>query len=112
MSASDVSDTLNEAVSITGLNRIKVKHKLRLLSDNGPSYISGELADYLEDKGMTHTRGRPYHPQTQSKIEPWLRTMKSQIQLNNYYLPGGYRNIFSASSLTTTTSVTMNPWII
>jgi putative transposase len=25
---------------------------------------------------MAHTRGRPYHPQTQGKIERWHRTMK------------------------------------
>ena len=37
---------------------------------------------------MAHTRGRPYHPQTQGKIERWHRTMKNQILLNNYYLPG------------------------
>jgi putative transposase len=37
---------------------------------------------------MTHTRGRPYHPQTQGKIERWHRSMKNQILLNNYYLPG------------------------
>ena len=36
---------------------------------------------------MTHTRGRPYHPQTQGKIERWHRSMKNQILLNNYYLP-------------------------
>jgi transposase InsO family protein len=37
---------------------------------------------------MTHTRGRPYHPQTQGKIERWHRSMKNQILLENYYLPG------------------------
>ena len=37
---------------------------------------------------MTHTRGRPYHPQTQGKIERWHCSMKNQILLNNYYLPG------------------------
>ena len=37
---------------------------------------------------MTHSRGRPYHPQTQGKIERWHRSMKNQILLNNYYLPG------------------------
>ncbi len=37
---------------------------------------------------MVHTRGRPYHPQTQGKIERWHRSMKNQILLNNYYLPG------------------------
>jgi transposase InsO family protein/transposase-like protein len=87
MSTSDVSDTLDDALSFTGLDEIKVNHKPRLLSDNGPCYISGELADYLEENGMMHTRGRPYHPQTQGKIERWHRSMKNQILLNNYYLP-------------------------
>jgi transposase InsO family protein/transposase-like protein len=87
MSASDVSDTLDDALDFTGLNQVNVKHKPRLLSDNGPCYISGELSGYLQDNGMTHTRGRPYHPQTQGKIERWHRSMKNQILLNNYYLP-------------------------
>lgn len=88
MAASDVSDTLDDALSFTGLNQVKVKHKPRLLSDNGPSYIASDLADYLDDKGMGHTRGRPYHPQTQGKIERWHRSLKNQILLENYYLPG------------------------
>jgi putative transposase len=46
------------------------------------------LSDYLRANGITHTRGRPYHPQTQGKIERWHRSMKNQILLNNYYLPG------------------------
>ena len=57
----------------------------------GPCYISGELSDYLNDNGIAHTRGRPYHPQTQGKIERWHRSMKNQILLNNYYLPGKLR---------------------
>jgi putative transposase len=36
---------------------------------------------------MSHTRGRPDHPQTQGKIERWHRLMKNQILLNHYYLP-------------------------
>ena len=87
MSANDVSDTLGDALCFTGLDQVKVRHKPRLLSDNGPCYISGELSDYLQANGMTHTRGRPYHPQTQGKIERWHRSMKNQILLNNYYLP-------------------------
>ncbi len=86
MSAGDVTDTLDDALSFTGLDEVKVNHKPRLLSDNGPCYISGELSDYLEENQMTHTRGRPYHPQTQGKIERWHRSMKNQILLNNYYL--------------------------
>jgi putative transposase len=88
MSARDVSDTLDDALCFTGLDQVKVKHKPRLLSDNGPSYISNEFARYLEDQAMSHTRGKPYHPQTQGKIERWHRSLKNQILLENYYLPG------------------------
>ncbi len=87
MGTSDVSDTLDDALAFTGLDEVKVKHKPRLLSDNGPCYISGELSAYLDANGMKHTRGRPYHPQTQGKIERWHRTMKNQVLLNNYYFP-------------------------
>ena len=88
MAASDVEDTLNLALEETGLDQANVVHRPRLLSDNGPCYISGQLADYLEDKGMTHTRGAPYHPQTQGKIERWHQTLKNRILLENYFLPG------------------------
>jgi transposase InsO family protein len=88
MSAQDVSNTLDDVRAFTGIDQVKVKHKPRLLSDNGPCYIAGELSEYLAEHGMTHTRGRPYHPQTQGKIERWHRSMKNQILLENYYLPG------------------------
>ena len=88
MSAGDVTDTPDDALNFAGLDEVRVRHKLRLLSDNGPCYVSGELSDYLKKRGMTHTRGRPYHPQTQGTIERWHRSMKNQILLNNYYLPG------------------------
>ena len=87
MAATDVTDTLDDALAVTGLNQACINHKPRLLSDNGPCYVSGQLADYLKDQNMTHTRGRPYHPQTQGKIERWHRSMKNQILLNHYYFP-------------------------
>ena len=88
MASTDVQDTLDYALAFTGLNQVRVKHKPRLLSDNGPCYISAELSSYLQENGMAHTRSRPYHPQTQGKIERWHRSMKNQILLNRYYLPG------------------------
>lgn len=88
MSARDVSDTLDDALKFTGLDQVKVRHKPRLLSDNGPSYISAELATYLKGRGMRHTRGQPYHPQTQGKIERWHRSLKNRILLDNHYFPG------------------------
>ena len=87
MKASDVTDTLELALEASGCDSAKVIHKPRLLSDNGASYVAGELADYLADKGMGHVRGAPYHPQTQGKIERWHQTLKNRVLLNNYYLP-------------------------
>ena len=49
MAASDVQSTLNQALKETGLEQTNIVHHPRLLSDNGPCYISGELADYLKD---------------------------------------------------------------
>jgi putative transposase len=37
---------------------------------------------------MAHTRGKPYHPMTQGKIERYHRSLKNQILLEHYYLPG------------------------
>src|SRR2546426_6891135 len=88
MSATDVSDTLQVALRGSGLNQVKVLHRPRLLSDNGPSYVSSELGKWLEDNGIRHIRGRPYHPMTQGKIERYHRSMKNRILLDNYYLPG------------------------
>ncbi len=88
MKAGDVKDTLDLALIASGCDQVKVKHKPRLLSDNGASYIAEDLADYLQDQGMSHVRGAPYHPQTQGKIERWHQTLKNRILLENYYLPG------------------------
>jgi transposase InsO family protein len=87
MKADDVKQVLDLALERTGLNQIKVKHKPRLLSDNGPCYLSGELKDYLQANKMEHRRGAPYHPQTQGKIERYHRTMKNIVKLDNYYYP-------------------------
>jgi len=88
MAAGDVKEVLDMALLKTGLDRIRVNHRPRLLSDNGPCYISGELKEYLEDHDIDHTRGAPYHPQTQGKIERYHRTMKNVLKLQNHYFPG------------------------
>jgi len=88
MKSGDVTDTLDLALQASGCDQATVLHKPRLLSDNGSSYISSELADWLEDRQMDHVRGAPYHPQTQGKIERWHQTLKNRILLENYYLPG------------------------
>ena len=88
MAASDVTGTLADALRATGLSEARVRHRPRLLSDNGSCYISGELRSWLKERDIEHNRGAPYHPMTQGKIERWHRSMKNQVLLEHYYLPG------------------------
>lgn len=88
MSAGDVKELLDMAVERTGVEKVAVRHRPRLLTDNGPCYLSGELEEYLEERGMGHTRSAPYHPMTQGKIERFHRSMKNEVKLQHYYLPG------------------------
>lgn len=88
MSTNDVTDTLEMALQASGCDQINIRHRPRLLSDNGPSYISGELDQWMKTQCMDHVRGAPYHPQTQGKIERWHQTLKNRILLENYFLPG------------------------
>lgn len=82
-----VTDTLELALKASGCDQFHVTHKLRLLNDNGASYVSGDLAEWLQSKGMKHSRCAPYHPQIQDKIERWHQTLKNRILLENCHLP-------------------------
>ena len=88
MRAEDVTATIELALAASGCDQAVVRHRPRLLSDNGSCYISGDLAEWLEDHKMDHVRGAPFHPQTQGKIERWHQTMKNRVLRENYYLPG------------------------
>ena len=78
MSASDVSDTLNDALTFIELNQVKVQHRPRLLSDNRPHYISGELVDYLKEMAESYAR-RPLPPTNARKD----RTLPSLDEKSN-----------------------------
>jgi putative transposase len=97
MAASDVTETLELALTASGCSEVRVRHRPRLLSDNGPGYVADELARWLAARGMEHVRGAPCHPQTQGKIERRHQTLKierrhqtlkNRILLENHYLPG------------------------
>ena len=47
----------------------------------------GELREYLGERRMAHTRGAPFHPQTQGKIERFHRTLKNGVKRQHYYFP-------------------------
>jgi len=51
MRAEDVTNTLDLALAASGCDSATVLHKPKLLSDNGPSYIAGDLADVCRAEG-------------------------------------------------------------
>ena len=87
MAAGDVKNTLDLAMEKTGVSKVAVRHRPRLLSDNGSCYLAAELQTYLDENGIKHTRGRPNHPMIQGKIERYHRTLKNVVNLEHYYLP-------------------------
>ncbi len=85
MHAEDVKRTVNTAIEKA---KLKSKAKPKLLSDNGPCYVSNELKTYMKEVlKMKQVHGRPMHPQTQGKIERYHRTMKNVVKLNHFYHP-------------------------
>jgi putative transposase len=88
MRAEDVTATLDRALQASGLDQAEPANRPRLLSDNGSSYVAGDLAKWLGARNIKHLRGAPYHPMTQGKIERWHQTLKNRILLENYFLPG------------------------
>src|SRR3546814_6783004 len=87
MRAEDVTETLDLALAASGCDSATVLHKPRLLSDNGPSYIAGVLAEYIEANKMSHVRGAHMHPQTQGQIERWNPPPQHRLLPDNHFLP-------------------------
>ena len=88
METDDAKRSVDIAILETGVSEDEMP---RLLTDNGPAYISNEFKNYVNDQNMGHVRGAPYHPQTQGKIERYHRTMKNVVKLENYFFPDELR---------------------
>ena len=50
----------------------------RVISDNGPQFISRDFKSYIRETGMTHVRTSPYYPQSNGKLERLNKTVKAE----------------------------------
>ncbi len=63
------------------IQRAKEKHPLatpRIISDNGPQFISKEFKAFVALCGMTHVKTSPFYPQSNGKIERFHKSYKME----------------------------------
>jgi len=50
----------------------------RIITDNGPQFVSRDFKEFIRIAGMTHVKTSPYYPQSNGKIERYHRTIKGE----------------------------------
>jgi transposase InsO family protein len=91
MRASSLIEVVQGAIDVTGMDRVPIKDRTSLLSDNGAGYVSRAFGDYLNLLGIRHILASPYHPQTNGKVERYQRTLKGQVCQLPYEAPSELR---------------------
>jgi putative transposase len=85
------SDAMEQAMEEARRLGHSLDPKPVLLTDNGSAFKSDVFGAYLNMHGIRHIFGRPYHPQTQGKVERFNRTIKGHIYLIVYCSPDELR---------------------
>jgi putative transposase len=96
MTGPTLSNLVQKAVEITGMVKVPVQHKVKLLSDNGSGYISKPFNEYLDAIGIKHLFAARCHPQTCGKMERLNRTAKDRLGLVLYPSPGQLKEAVAA----------------
>jgi transposase InsO family protein len=75
----DIKESMTEADVEIILQRAHEKFpdaKPRIISDNGPQFISKDFKEFIRISGMTHVKTSPYYPQSNGKLERYHKTIK------------------------------------
>ena len=76
MTSDSFIEVVPDAMDRTGMDRVPITDRTKLLSDNGPGYVSRAFRDYLGMVGIRHILATPFHPQTNGKLERYHQTLK------------------------------------
>ncbi len=87
MTSDSFIEVVQEAVDRTGMDQVALTDRARLLSDNGPGYVSRAFRDYLTLVGIRHILATPFHPQTNGKLERYHQSIKRDVNQVPYELP-------------------------
>jgi transposase InsO family protein len=76
----EIRESMREADLEIVIERAKAIYpdaRPRIISDNGPQYVSRDFREFIRISGMTHVRTSPYYPQSKdyasycTSLEPW-----------------------------------------
>ena len=76
----EIREQMKELDIETILQRAREKfpeQTTRVITDNGPQFVSGDFKQFVRISGMSHVRTSPYYPQSNGKIERYHRTIKN-----------------------------------
>ena len=88
MTSDSLIQVVQLAIDVTGMTEVPLEDRTRLLSDNGPGYVSRAFRDYLGLVGIRHILAAPYHPQTNGKLERYHQSIKQDVNQVPYEVPG------------------------
>jgi len=88
MTSDSLIQVVQLAIDATGMTEVPLADRTRLLSDNGPGYVSRAFRDYLGLVGIRHILAAPYHPQTNGKLERYHQSIKQEVNQVPYEVPG------------------------
>jgi putative transposase len=75
----EIRESMTEADVEIILQRAREKFpdaRPRIISDNGPQFISKDFKEFVRISGMTHVKTSPYYPQSNGKLERYHKTIK------------------------------------
>jgi transposase InsO family protein len=52
----------------------------RIISDNGPQFVSKDFKSFIRETQMTHVRTSPYYPQSNGKAEGYIKTYRGALR--------------------------------
>jgi transposase InsO family protein len=77
----EIRESMREADLELVIERAKESYpdaRPRIISDNGPQYISRDFQEFIRLSGMTHVRTSPFYPQANGKIERFHGSLKRE----------------------------------
>jgi putative transposase len=95
MTSDSLIQVVQLAIDATGMTEVPLEDRTRLLSDNGPGYVSRAFRDYLGLVGIRHILAAPYHPQTNGKLERYHQSIKQEVNQVPYEVPGDLEEAIS-----------------